>query len=66
MDLRYDGNGDPGPGLIDVTPVCDGCVLLVPNPQQLPPAGDLPVALARVLQKWMLANPSASACPCPP
>ena len=56
MVHRWGGNGE-SKGLVDVTPVCAGCSLFIPNPQQSPPEEELPVAIAQVLQKWMAANP---------
>jgi hypothetical protein len=61
MDIRNifgrGGNGSSGKGLVDVAPVCEGCSLLIPNPQDPPPDHDLPVAIAEVLQKWMTSQP---------
>ena len=56
MDFRLGGNG-ASKGLVDVTLLSEGCSLLVANPQQPPPKDELPVAIAQVLQKWLLANP---------
>lgn len=59
MDFRaaFNGHGKQEPkGLVDVVPLFEGCSIFVPNPKQPPPDDELPVALADVLQKWMLAN----------
>jgi hypothetical protein len=53
---RAGGNGH-GRGLVDVVAVCEGCVLFTANPQQPPPAEEMPLAIAEVLRKWMLGNP---------
>jgi hypothetical protein len=53
--IGSEGNG-AGKGIIDVAPVCAGCDLFLPNPQQPPPEGDLPFGIAEVLQKWQLAT----------
>src|SRR4051812_45804155 len=52
-----EGNGGAGKGLVDVSPVCEGCVLFKANPQHPPPEEVMPIALSEVLQKWMLSNP---------
>src|SRR5262245_62671652 len=54
--LEPGGNGG-GKGLVDVVPVCEGCVLLVANPQRPPPEGEMAGAIADVLKQWMLQNP---------
>jgi hypothetical protein len=50
------GNGG-GKALVDVTVVCEGCVLFKANPQQPPPETEMPFAIADVLQQWMLRSP---------
>ena len=35
----------------DVEALCDGCVLLRPNPQKPPPEDELPLAISQVLRK---------------
>jgi hypothetical protein len=56
---RLQGGGDGGAvrGLIDTVPVGEGCTLFTSNPQHPPPEGELPFALAQVLQKWMGPHP---------
>jgi hypothetical protein len=51
-----EGNGH-GKGLVDVQEVGKECVLLAPNREKPPPAEELHLALADVLQKWMLSQP---------
>lgn len=51
------GNGSPGNGMIDTCPVGEGCTLFIPNPAHPPPEAQLHVALADVLQKFILSNP---------
>lgn len=55
--LEFGGNGGSGRGLVDVVPVCEGCVLFTANPQKPPPDEEMPIALSEVLQKWMLSQP---------
>ena len=54
--IQPGGNGSPGNGLIDASPVCEGCTLFGPNPTHPPPDADVPFTIAEVLQKWMLSN----------
>jgi hypothetical protein len=51
------GNGGGDKGLVDVTLICEGCCLFKANPQRPPPEEEMPIAIAQVLQKWMLGNP---------
>jgi hypothetical protein len=55
--IETGGNGGGGKGMVDVTPVCDGCVLFKANPQQPPAEADMPFAITDVLQQWMLRSP---------
>jgi len=59
MSARFEaqGNGGAGKGLVDVSPICEGCCLFKANPQHPPPEEEMPVAISEVLQKWMLSNP---------
>jgi hypothetical protein len=51
------GNGSGGSGMVDVKQLRDGCSLLIPNPTKPPAPGELPLAIASVLQTWLTANP---------
>ncbi len=51
------GNGHAGKGMVDMCPVGEGCTLLIPNPSHPPPEAELHIALADVLQKFLLSNP---------
>jgi hypothetical protein len=56
--LESTGNGGgSGKGLVDVTPICEGCTLFKANAQQPPPEDEMPIALSQVIQKWMLGSP---------
>ena len=55
--LEAGGNGGAGKGLVDVSTICEGCVLFTSNPQHPPPEHEMPIAISEVLQKWMLGNP---------
>jgi hypothetical protein len=59
MDNRINvgGNGHAGKGMIDACPVGEGCTLFIPNPKHPPPDAELHIALADVLQKFILSNP---------
>jgi hypothetical protein len=49
------GNGDtPTPGRVDLQQVMPGMSLLVANRADPPPADLLPIAIAEVLQRWLL------------
>jgi hypothetical protein len=53
----FGGNGGSGKGLVDVKPVCDGCVVFAANPQHAPAESEMPFAISQALQQWMLNNP---------
>ena len=59
MSARFEaaGNGGSGRGLVDISEICPGFVLFKANPQKPPPDEEMPIAIAEVLQKWILANP---------
>jgi hypothetical protein len=60
MDFRsaFNGDGAAGPrGQVNVTEITEDCALIIPNPQNPPREGDLPLDLAEVLQKWIFAKP---------
>jgi len=51
------GNGDePVRGRVDVTAVGKNCYLFAANKQEPPVEGEIPFAIAQVLQKWMKAT----------
>ena len=51
------GNGGSGRGMVDVSEICPGFAMFKANSQKPPPDEEMPVAIAEVLQKWILANP---------
>ncbi len=58
MESRFDKSGNGATkGLVDLIPIGEGCSLFKANPQQPPPQEDMPIAIADVLQKWMLSTP---------
>jgi hypothetical protein len=57
MTLRLgEGNGH-SKGLIDIVPLKEGCSVFMANPQQPPPADEMPEAITDVLTKWMAQQP---------
>lgn len=58
MSARHEAAGNGGSrGLVDAIAICEGFVLFKANPQHPPPDGEMPIALAEVLPKWLKDNP---------